>query len=264
MPYDKDEHPVSQAQKSIKSSLDLFRDPISGHAYLDAVVLHTPYPDPVTTARVLGAIASMGIGPCGPLRRLGISNVTAAELQDLLEREAPMPQIVQNRCRLADGLDRSTRAFCKSHRIEYQAFGILRNEALLRDGDTVLEVAHELTVSREAALYALLVVVLGDEGPFSNKSDNFKVLNGTTDVEHMREDLEQVDKALIALKVAALGHENQFLNVNTDLRGRTESREHGLEASGQLGDQRGVTAEDIRNRKLRQAMRSFKDGIGES
>lgn len=266
VPCSDDDDPAVRAKTSIEASLDLFRDPVSGSAYLDAVILHAPYPDIMTTAHVLRAMSSFG-GPGGRVRQLGISNVTAAELQDLHASGGFLPQIVQNRCRYTNGLDRMTRSFCKTHRIVYQAFGVLQNEPLLQDGRTVLEVTRELAVSREAALYALVMVALGADDHPGNLDEDVRVLNGTTNEEHMKEDLEQVNRALCALKDAALWEVVRLGRAPTNLGMHVKHNEHGTlteEPHALLGGGKpDALPEDNPGSKLRQAMKSFRNGIGE-
>lgn len=266
VPYSKDDDPAVQAKTSIEASLDMFRDPVSGEAYLDAAILHAPYPSMTTTTQVLRAMSSFG-GPGGRVRQLGISNVTEAELRDVHARGDFLPQIVQNRCRYTNGLDRTARAFCKAHHIVYQAFGVLQNEPLLEDERTVLEVARALAVSREAALYALVMVALGADDHPGNLYEDVKVLNGTADVQHMREDLEQVNRALCALKDAALWEVVRLDRARQDLglHGKQEERgTHPKEQHAFLGEDRSVVLlDESLGSKLRQAMESFRNGIGE-
>lgn len=245
-----------------------FHDPVSGQTYLDAVILHTPYPDSDTTARVLRAISAAFAGPGGRVRRLGISNVTAAELEDLRARGVGL-DIVQNRCHYADGLDREVRRLCRAHHIEYQAFGVLRNPPLLRDDSTVLAVAREIGVSREVALYALVMVALGDEDHTGNLEEDVKVLDGTTQEEHMREDLEQVRRALCALKDAALSGGMVVRQIcdqaRPDMQGKAKgSGIHPTKRQAQLDMvESGLYAGNSTGDGLRQAMWSFRAGLGE-
>ena len=75
------------------------------------------------------------------------------------------------------------RAFCKEHGITYQSFWTLTGNPKLLKSQPVAELAQVAQVSLPTALYAL-VMDLGVE-----------VLNGTTSLEHMQEDLLGISKA---------------------------------------------------------------------
>lgn len=198
--------------------------------------------------------------------------MTVAELEDLRARGGSQGlgvDIVQNRCHYADGLDREVRRFCRAHRVAYQAFGLLRNPPLLRDDSTILEVARGLAVSREVALYALVMVALGDEDHPGNLDEDVKVLDGTTNGEHMREDLEQVKRALCALKDVALSRGRVVRwncdQARPDMQGRGEGsgiRPTERQAPLEVGES-GLGIGSSTGDRLRQAMWSFRVGLGE-
>lgn len=169
-------------------------------SYLDAVVLHAPYPSAHDTRAAWAALqsylpSSSSADPspsprAGKVLRLGISNVTLPVLDDLvLSSPAAPPTIVQNRFRAAErAWDRDVRAWCARRGAAYQGFWTLTgNPAVWRPGVPgaggpqrfVSALAEGAGVSRAAAWYALLM------------ADGIVVLNGTSDVGgHMREDLE--------------------------------------------------------------------------
>jgi diketogulonate reductase-like aldo/keto reductase len=66
-------------------------------------------------------------------RLIGISNVSAAQLAELLAGAAIKPAIVQNRCYASTGWDRDVRAVCAAHGMIYQGFSLLTaNRDVLR------------------------------------------------------------------------------------------------------------------------------------
>lgn len=184
-PYDSTTSLTEQVHSSLASSLTNFTfTPTLDDTYLDAVILHTPYPARKHTEAVWAALSAY---VPHPVRRLGISNVDAEGLQHLLDfcrgnPAAVPPAIVQNRFRdsYSDAFDSSVRQKCRENGIEYQAFGVLSARALLQDQQSVGAVASLALVSREAALYALVMAL----------QDDMAVLNGTSDPQTMWADMD--------------------------------------------------------------------------
>lgn len=189
-PYDPATSLAEQVDSSVASSLKIFAFTSSspGRAYIDAVILHAPYPAREHTEAVWTALSAYV-----PDRvcRLGISNVDDEELQHLLDfcRDNPAvaapPSIVQNRFRgyrRDDNFDAAVRQLCRENGIEYQAFGVLRERALLQDEQSVGAVADMAFASREASLYALVMAL----------QDDMAVLDGTSDPCTMRADIDDV------------------------------------------------------------------------
>lgn len=196
--------------------------------YLDALILHIPYRNPQHTEQVWRAM-SCAVRD-GHVRQLGISNTSLEDLQHLVswctgtgaagDGSAPdsdsgstnevvlvPPTIVQNRFYPGHegDFDRAVRLYCAGTNgrvpvITYQAFGFLRNKALVQDQASVGIVARVLGVSAPVALYALMVeaLLLAGDG---NRGD-IRVLDGTTKEERMKEDVTDVPKAMTALRRA--------------------------------------------------------------
>ena len=114
------------------------------------------------------------------IRTLGISNVTLPVLQAIYENSTIKPSVVQNRFYSKTMFDVPLRKFCKEHDITYQSFWTLTGNPTLLKSQPVRDLAQAAEVSPAMALYAL-VIDLG-----------VVVLNGTTSVEHMREDLDGI------------------------------------------------------------------------
>lgn len=123
------------------------------------------------------------------IHALGISNIDFQTLSALYDAVHVKPSVVQNRFYPATGHDVPIRRFCNEHGIVYQSFWTLSgNPRLLGKtvhggNSAVREAAQEIGTTREMALY-LLVMGLGD----------VSVLNGTTDQDHMRDDLAGLEK----------------------------------------------------------------------
>lgn len=186
-PYDPATSLAEQVRSSLALSLKHFNFTPSSPVYLDAVILHTPYPNRKHTEEVWTALSAY---VPHRVRRLGISNVTDDELQHLLDfcsanpAAAARPTIVQNQFRDSDkdAFDSTVRQVCRENGIEYQAFGVLRAKTLLQDQQSVGAVVGLANVSREAALYALVMAL----------QDDMAVLDGTSDPQTMAADMNDV------------------------------------------------------------------------
>ncbi|KAK3293411.1 NADP-dependent oxidoreductase domain-containing protein, partial [Chaetomium fimeti] len=196
----------TQIHASLTSSLANLSTPDHEPAYLDALILHSPFPTTAETLQAWSALATYlptstttttDPSRAGRVRRLGISNVTLPTLRALSSSSPqsptplpPPPSIIQNRFRAAERRwDISVRTWCATHNAGYQGFWTLTGNPLVwqqqqsapenGDGGFVARVARGAGLSRAGAWYALLMVRAG-----------VVVLNGTGDGAHMREDLE--------------------------------------------------------------------------
>lgn len=113
----------------------------------------------------------------GRTRLLGVSNVTAAQLAELCDTASQPPAFVQNRCFARLGWDRETRAVCRERGVVYQGFSLLTANQGELMSPAVREIAgrHGVTPPQVIFAFALAVGMLP--------------LTGTSDPEHMRQDL---------------------------------------------------------------------------
>lgn len=179
MPYDATLSITDQLNASVASSLHNLRhhEKATEKAYLDCLVLHSPFPSMVQTQEVWRAMESH---VPHTVRTLGISNTyRSSVLEELYNFATIKPSVIQNRFYQDSGYDHDIRLFCKDRGIVYQSFWTLTaNPHLLRSGPIDL-IAKRVGVSEAVALYGL-VLGLG----------NVSVLNGTTNLKRMKEDLE--------------------------------------------------------------------------
>ncbi|KAK1774330.1 aldo-keto reductase [Copromyces sp. CBS 386.78] len=236
---------TSQVLASVTSSLRnlAHSDSEEDTSYIDCLIMHSPFPDPVSTLEAWTALQSF---VPHRIRSLGISNITLPELQYLVAdpRVTVYPTVIQNRFRRAERRwDVELRRWCANQnstrwkgekRTRYQGFWTLTGnrgdwptqkfvrelaaavpkstqdvEALeaeaaaaaeteeQKEGDDGGDLADrdpegtgdlesgdgELGISLEAAWYAL--IILGAD---------VVVLNGTTSQQHMRDDLECLER----------------------------------------------------------------------
>jgi diketogulonate reductase-like aldo/keto reductase len=177
LPYDPAASIPIQVQQSFASSLEHL-----GTEIIDSYVLHGPS-------------RGVGLGPedwdawhameeihdTGRARMLGVSNVNLEQLQLLCQKARVRPRFVQNRCYAVRGWDRRVREFCKANGIVYQGFSLLtaNRELLSRPEMARIAKRYGRTVNQIAFRFSLDVGMLP--------------LTGTTNADHMREDLEISD-----------------------------------------------------------------------
>jgi diketogulonate reductase-like aldo/keto reductase len=173
VPYDPNADPAIQVGQSFASSLHHLQVDT-----IDSYVLHGP-----STSRGLAAIdrtvwrAMEALHASGRTRSLGVSNISLDQLDELLRFASVQPAFVQNRCCARTGWDREVRAFCRTHGITYQGFSLLTaNVRELRRPEFQSIVARTGNTPAQVVFrFAMQVGMLP--------------LTGTTDREHMREDL---------------------------------------------------------------------------
>jgi diketogulonate reductase-like aldo/keto reductase len=173
-PYDAQADLTTQVKQSFDSSLaHLHTD------HVDSYVLHGPYYRRGLAAEdweVWAAIEQLY--ESGKTKMIGISNVTAEQLTLLCQRAAHKPMVVQNRCYAATGWDQEVREICRTRGIIYQGFSLLTANR---------EVFAEPEVRAMAAKYGMGLAQLVFR--FAMQIGMLP-LTGTTNPQHMAEDLE--------------------------------------------------------------------------
>ena len=180
LPYDPAASLSTQVAQSMASSLEhLATD------YVDSYVLHGPASGQGWTnydAEVWSAM--IGERDAGRTRHLGVSNVSLRHLQHMAELGTELPAFVQNRCFARFGWDRAVRAFCRERNIVYQGFSLLTANP---------EVLHHPLVGRLAARNSATPAQVVFR--FA-RAVGMLPLTGTSDPEHMRQDLASETLAL--------------------------------------------------------------------
>jgi diketogulonate reductase-like aldo/keto reductase len=184
MPYDPKSSITDQVNSSVISSLQHFDfgDVVSSgdipDTYIDTLILHSPMPTINETMEVWQTLEQY---VPREIRHLGISNCTMFDLMDLYERSHIKPTLVQNRFFANTKYDIGLRKFCAEKGIIYQSFWTLTANPKLISSAPVRQLSKELSITTAAALYSL-VLALG----------NTTVLNGTTSLQHMKEDWDAI------------------------------------------------------------------------
>jgi diketogulonate reductase-like aldo/keto reductase len=181
-PYDPHADITTQVNQSFSSSLAHLRTEC-----VDSYVLHAPY-----SRRGLGDAdwevwaAMEALYRAGKTKMIGVSNINAAQLAQLCARASIRPMVVQNRCFAVLGWDREVREICRAAGIIYQGFSLLTaNTDVLRD-PRLLSLARSLGATPAQVIFRFAMAI------------GMLPLTGTTNPEHMREDLEAQRLALSA------------------------------------------------------------------
>lgn len=180
LPYDLSASIGEQVAQSFASSLEHL-----GVATIDSYVLHGPSQSTGLGEDDRAAWRSMeSLHGEGKARLLGISNVSASQLEELVALAIVKPTFVQNRCYAERAWDHSVRAVCARHGIVYQGFSLLTANRRVLESPSVRGIAarHERTCAQVVFRFALELGMLP--------------LTGTSDPEHMVRDLEVYDFAL--------------------------------------------------------------------
>ncbi len=166
LPYDERAPIREQVAQSHASSLEHL-----GVARIDSYVLHGPSQRDGLGAmdrEAWRAMEALGV-------TLGISNVTARQLRELLEFASVRPRFVQNRCYAQLGWDAEIRAICRAEGMTYQGFSLLT--------------ANRHVVARLAPLAAKYGVQPAQIVFRFAQQVGMLPLTGTTDPHHMAQDL---------------------------------------------------------------------------
>ena len=188
LPYDPAAPIGEQVAQSFASSLEHL-----GTTYLDSYVLHGPAAAyDIVEADIAAWRAMEALHAAGKVRHLGISNVTAEQLVALCGIAKVAPAFVQNRCYASEGWDAAVRAICRERGITYQGFSLLTANRRELQRPLVDEIAMRLDRTREQVVFRFAIQL------------GIWPLTGTSDEQHMREDLAATDFSLTADDVRAL------------------------------------------------------------
>jgi diketogulonate reductase-like aldo/keto reductase len=118
------------------------------------------------------------------VRLLGVSNVSLGQLQLLVREARVRPRFVQNRCYASLGWDRAIREFCAAHDIVYQGFSLLTANREVLAHSEIARIAGRLGRSASQIVFRFALEV------------GMIPITGTSDPQHMREDLGGFDFSL--------------------------------------------------------------------
>jgi diketogulonate reductase-like aldo/keto reductase len=188
LPYDPTSPIVDQVSQSFASSLEHF-----GVDRLDSLVLHGPSQRDGLGADDREAWRAMeAIHKAGKVALLGASNVTAAQVAELVALSSVPIAFVQNRCYADRKWDREVRAVCDEHGILYQGFSLLTANKHILANPRVIAIGkkHGKTPSQVVFRFAQQIGMLP--------------LTGTSDPAHMQQDLDILDFELDAEELSTI------------------------------------------------------------
>ncbi len=191
-PYDASADLTTQVAQSFDSSLEHLRTD-----YIDSYVLHGPH----SRWGLLEAdwevwAAIEALYHTGRIKVIGVSNVNALQLNELCDKASVKPMVVQNRCYAVLGWDKEVREVCRAHNIIYQGFSLLTaNRDVLVDPET-WAIAKRLGTGPQQVIFRFALQI------------GMLPLTGTTNEQHMKEDLQVENLELTpqeVLRIEAMG-----------------------------------------------------------
>jgi diketogulonate reductase-like aldo/keto reductase len=188
LPYDPAAPLSTQVAQSMASSLDHL-----GTDHVESFILHGPasgYGWTDADAEVWDAMKAER--DAGRTRLLGVSNVSLAHLEQMAAHHNELPRFVQNRCYARLGWDREIRRFCGQHEIIYQGFSLLTANAEVVHHPLLGNLALRHQVNPVQIIFAFA------------RALGMLPLTGTSDTEHMRQDLDSRHLLLSPDAIAAI------------------------------------------------------------
>ena len=180
LPYDPSAGLATQVMQSLASSLEHL-----GTGHVDSFILHGPASNQAWTdadAEVWQAMQKER--DAGRTRFAGVSNVALEHLQQMKSSGAELPTFVQNRCFARLGWDREVRSFCSEHRITYQGFSLLTANPEVLQHPPLVAIARSLAATPAQVIFSF------------SRAIGILPLTGSTDPEHLKQDLASLDIAL--------------------------------------------------------------------
>lgn len=188
LPYDPAADYPTQVRQSFDSSLEHL-----GVDRIDSYLLHGPRSHAGLSRADHEVWRTMEeLQQEGRVRMIGASNVTADQLSTLCEIVQVKPAFVQNRCYARLGWDYEVREVCRREGVQYQGFSLLTANVAELESEGIGRIAarHRTSRTRVVFRFALQIGMI--------------CLTGTTDPEHMRDDLAAFDFELSDEEVEAI------------------------------------------------------------
>jgi len=174
VPYDPELDLKSQVRHSFESSLRHLNTD-----YLDSYLLHGPYNYPTLGAKdweVWSAIEELY--RAGKIGMIGISNVNAGQVAELVDKASIKPMVVQNRCFANRVWDQLVREVCRKGGIVYQGFSLLTANRNVLVDPRILSIADRVHFHPEQVIFRFAMQA------------GMVPLTGTTAKRHMIDDLQ--------------------------------------------------------------------------
>jgi diketogulonate reductase-like aldo/keto reductase len=180
LPYDPGASLSAQVTQSLASSLEHL-----GCDYVDSFILHGPasnYDWTRDDAEVWEAMRRER--DAFRTRLLGVSNVSLRHLEQMAAAGGEAPAFVQNRCYASLGWDREVRLFCRELGIVYQGFSLLTANVDVLHHPMIATLAARFGATPPQMIFAFA------------RAMGILPLTGTSNAEHMKQDLASLKLAL--------------------------------------------------------------------
>lgn len=188
LPYEPSADPETQVRQSCTSSLQHL-----GVDRLDSYLIHGPEFRSGLSEHDREVWRTMEqLHHEGAIGLLGISNVTAGQIDALCDIASVPPAFVQNRCYAQLGWDREVRQVCRDRGVLYQGFSLLTANVREMRAPLLQQIARAHGKTEAQIIFR-----------FANQLGTI-CLTGTTDPAHMREDLDIFDFELSADEMATI------------------------------------------------------------
>jgi diketogulonate reductase-like aldo/keto reductase len=188
LPYDPAASLSVQVSQSMASSLEHL-----GTDHVDSYLLHGPasgYGWTDDDSEVWEAMRKER--DASRTRLLGVSNVSLRHLEQMAAAHPESPTFVQNRCYARFGWDRHVRLFCRDRKIIYQGFSLLTANAEVLHHPLISAIANRANATLAQVVFSFARAV------------GMLPLTGTSDAEHMKQDLASAELTLSVDEVRAI------------------------------------------------------------
>jgi diketogulonate reductase-like aldo/keto reductase len=188
LPYDPAASVSVQVSQSMASSLEHL-----GTDHVDSYVLHGPasgYGWSDDDSEVWEAMRKER--DASRTRLLGVSNVSLQHLEQMVAAHSETPTFVQNRCYARFGWDRDVRMFCRDRKIIYQGFSLLTANAEVFRHPLITAIAKRANATLAQVVFSFARAV------------GMLPLTGTSNAEHMKQDLASAEIMLSGDEVQAI------------------------------------------------------------
>lgn len=177
LPYDPRASICKQIEQSFIDSLDHLRT-----THVDSYLMHSPLENNELTLEGWGYFEDLKNKKLAKF--IGISNISASQLSDLISRAKIKPDFVQNRCLAESRWDLQVRLLCQEHNIGYQGFWLLTGNTRVTLNKLFQKIADSLNCTQQQLLYSYA------------RHMGIIPLSGTTNLDHMREALSSTSLKL--------------------------------------------------------------------
>ncbi|EED81558.1 predicted protein [Postia placenta Mad-698-R] len=177
LPYNPHDSITTQVETSFRKSLRNL-----GTTYLDSLLLHSPLEQMSQTLEAWQVL--IRLQDEGKVKMIGVSNTYDVNTLELLAKATGRRvQIVQNRWYEGNRWDREVCSYCRKNGVQYQSFWTLSGSPKLLAHQSLREIARTKSCTPPQAVFRLAQL------------QGITPLSGTTNEQHMRQDVEaeQID-----------------------------------------------------------------------